>query len=101
MHDEGGCPVAVLSDERVEAELGQRSGWERREKSIVKSFGDRGGFVGSVGFVNAILEPAEEMDHHPDLAISWDTVTVTLSTHSEGGVTEKDLALADTIDTLA
>lgn len=101
MHDEGGSQMAVLSDEQINAELGQRGGWERHGTAIVKSFGDRGGFVGSVGFVNAILEPAEEMDHHPDLAISWDTVTVTLSTHSEGGVTEKDLALADTIDTLA
>ncbi len=93
--------MAVLTDEQVDAELSARSGWERQGATIVKRFPDRGGFVGSVGFVNAILEPAEEMDHHPDLAISWDTVTVTLATHSEGGVTEKDLALADIIDTLA
>ena len=43
---------------------------------------------------------AEDMGHHPDLAISWDTVTVTLSTHSEGGLTDSDFELAGKIDGL-
>ena len=93
--------MAVLTDEQVDAELAQRTGWVREGASIVRRFPGRGGFVGSIALVNAIVEPAEEMDHHPDLEISWDTVTVTLSTHSQGGVTEKDLELADTIDALA
>ena len=61
----------------------------------------RGDFVGSVKFVDALAAPAEAMGHHPDLAISWDTVTVTISTHSEGGLTAADFELAAKIDALA
>jgi 4a-hydroxytetrahydrobiopterin dehydratase len=53
-----------------------------------------------VNFVDSIVEPAEGMNHHPDVEISWDTVTVRLSTHSEGGLTEADFELAATIDDL-
>ena len=59
---------------------------------------DRGDFVGSVEFVDAIVEPAEDMGHHPDLEISWDTVKVTITTHSEGGLTDADFELAGRID---
>lgn len=75
-------------------------GWERNGEAIEKSF-RRGDFVGSVEFVSSLVEPAEAMNHHPDLAISWDTVTVTLSTHSEGGLTANDFELAEKIDALA
>ena len=75
-------------------------GWERNGEAIEKSF-KRGDFVGSVAFVSSLVEPAEAMNHHPDLAISWDTVTVTLSTHSEGGLTANDFELAEKIDALA
>jgi 4a-hydroxytetrahydrobiopterin dehydratase len=51
--------------------------------------------------VNAITPEAEEMNHHPDLEISWKTVTVTITTHSEGGLTEGDFELAGRIDALA
>ena len=56
---------------------------------------------GSVDFVNRITPPAEEMNHHPDVAISWNKVDLTLSTHSEGGLTENDFELATRIDSLA
>ena len=52
-------------------------------------------------FVNAIAVAANDQDHHPDLTISWNDVTVTLSSHDAGGVTERDLRLAATIDRLA
>jgi len=52
-------------------------------------------------FVNRITGAAEAADHHPDLAISWNRVTVSLSTHSQGGITEKDVALAASVDALA
>jgi 4a-hydroxytetrahydrobiopterin dehydratase len=58
-------------------------------------------FVGSVDFVNRITPIAEEMNHHPDLAISWNKVNVSLSTHSEGGITENDFELAAKIDSVA
>ena len=68
--------------------------------AIAKSVGC-GDFVGSVKFVESLVGPAEEMGHHPDLEISWDTVTVTISTHSEGGLTAADFELAGKIDALA
>ncbi len=58
-------------------------------------------FASSIAFVNRVAEVADAADHHPDLAISWDTVTVRLVTHSEGGITGKDAAMARTIDGLA
>ena len=74
-------------------------GWSRDGQAITKEF-DRGDFMGSVGLVNEIAPVAEEMGHHPDLAISWDTVTVTITTHSEGGLTASDFDLARQIDEL-
>jgi len=92
--------MAKLSDSEVEGRLSEHPGWERSGAAIRKSF-KRGDFVGSVNFVDSLVGPAEEMGHHPDLEISWDTVTVSLSTHSEGGVTAADFALAAKIDALA
>jgi 4a-hydroxytetrahydrobiopterin dehydratase len=92
--------VTLLGNEEIEAKLAGLSGWERRGEAIVKAFG-RGDFVGSVRFVDSLVAPAEELGHHPDLEISWDTVTVTISTHSEGGLTSADFELAARIDSLA
>lgn len=92
--------MALLSDAEIEEKLSGLSGWERQGAAIAKRFG-RGDFVGSVRFVERLVEPAEAMNHHPDLAISWDTVTVTISTHSEGGLTAADFELAAKIDALA
>jgi 4a-hydroxytetrahydrobiopterin dehydratase len=94
------CGVALLSDIEVEKRLAGLLGWERSGSAIVKTF-KRGDFVGSVEFVSRLVEPAEGMNHHPDLAISWDEVAVTLSTHSEGGLTAADFELAEKIDALA
>ena len=92
--------MAPLGDSEIEARLAEHPGWERAGDAIVKSF-KRSDFVGSVNFVNSLVAPAEAMNHHPDLEISWDTVTVSLSTHSEGGVTAADFELAAKIDALA
>jgi 4a-hydroxytetrahydrobiopterin dehydratase len=92
--------MAPLGDSEIEARLAEHPGWEREGAAIRKSF-KRGDFVGSVNFVQSLVEPAEGMNHHPDLEISWDTVTVSLSTHSDGGVTTADFELAAKIDALA
>jgi 4a-hydroxytetrahydrobiopterin dehydratase len=92
--------VALLGDAEIEERLAGLAGWEREGDAITRSF-KQDDFVGSVRFVDALVEPAEEMGHHPDLAISWDTVTVTISTHSEGGLTAADFELAQKIDALA
>lgn len=92
--------MALLSDTEVEAKLAELSGWERSGDAIAKEF-ERGDFVGSVAFVDSLVAPAEGMNHHPDLEISWATVKVILSTHSEGGLTAADFELAAKIDALA
>lgn len=92
--------MTLLSDGEIEARLAELDGWERAGEAIAKTF-ERGDFVGSVRFVGSIVEPAEAMGHHPDLEISWDKVTVTISTHSEGGLTGNDFELAAKIDALA
>jgi 4a-hydroxytetrahydrobiopterin dehydratase len=92
--------MALLSDSEIEAKLAELPGWERAGDAIAKEL-DRGDFVGSVKFVSALVEPAEAMNHHPDLEISWATVKVTISTHSESGLTAADFELAAKIDALA
>jgi 4a-hydroxytetrahydrobiopterin dehydratase len=92
--------MALLSDEDVKERLKELDGWSQRGEYIVKSF-DRGDFVGSVKFVDSLVEPAEEMNHHPDIAISWSQVEVAISTHSEGGLTENDFELAKKVEELA
>ncbi len=89
-----------MGNSEIETRLSEHPGWERDGDAIRKSF-KRGDFVGSVNFAQSVVGPAEEMNHHPDLEISWDTVTVSLSTHSEGGVTAADFELAAKIDALA
>ncbi|MEA2412503.1 MAG: 4a-hydroxytetrahydrobiopterin dehydratase [Thermoleophilaceae bacterium] len=91
--------MALLSDDDIQARLDELPGWRREGDSIARElkFED---FQGSVDFVNRITPPAEEMNHHPDIAISWNEVTLTLSTHSEGGLTQSDFELATRIDSL-
>ena len=69
-------------------------GWEREGDALTREF-ELANFVGSVDFVNRLTPVAEEMNHHPDLSISWNKVKVSLSTHSEGGITENDFELAN------
>ena len=92
--------MTLSSEAEIEQRLAGLSGWERSDEAIRKSF-KRDDFVGSVRFVSSLVEPAEAMNHHPDVSISWDTVTVTISTHSEGGLTAADFELAEKIDALA
>lgn len=91
--------MARLSDGDIDERLAGLEGWERSGDAIVKRF-DNGDFKGSVDFVNRLTPQAEEMNHHPDLEISWKTVTVTITTHSEGGITDNDFELARRIDAL-
>jgi len=92
--------MARLNDAEIDERLTGLDGWERSGDAIVKEF-DNGDFKGSVDFVNRLTPEAEEMGHHPDLAISWNEVTVTISTHSEGGLTANDFDLARRIEQVA
>ncbi len=89
-----------MSDDENNDRLSKLGGWEREGDALERQF-EFANFVGSVDFVNRITPVAEEMNHHPDLSISWNKVTVSLSTHSEGGITENDFELATKIDSLA
>jgi 4a-hydroxytetrahydrobiopterin dehydratase len=85
-----------LDDDSVRAGLAGL-GWERHGDALVKVV-TKGDFAQAMAFVNAVAELAEAANHHPDIAISWNKVTLTLSTHDAGGITQKDLDLARQID---
>ncbi len=89
----------LLDDEQISERLSGLQGWDRDGEVITKTF-ENGDFVGSVEFVKRVVEPAEEMGHHPDLELSWDKVTVSITNHSAGGLTEADFELAGRIDAL-
>jgi 4a-hydroxytetrahydrobiopterin dehydratase len=92
--------MAVLDDDEIDRRLAELQGWERDGDAIKRRF-KFDDFQASVDFVNRITPAAEDMNHHPDLAISWNTVDCTLSTHSQGGLTEADFDLARQINDLA
>ncbi|HYI99791.1 MAG TPA: 4a-hydroxytetrahydrobiopterin dehydratase [Thermoleophilaceae bacterium] len=92
--------MALLEQDEIERRLAGLDGWSQSGDAIAKDF-ERGDFAGSIALVNEIAPVADELNHHPDLAISWDTVTVTITTHSQGGLTEADFELAGRIEALA
>jgi 4a-hydroxytetrahydrobiopterin dehydratase len=89
-----------LSHAEIAERLRERPGWHHRGNAIERTI-DCGDFNGSLRFVNEVATEANAMDHHPDIAISWNTVTFTLCTHDAGGLTDRDFALAKRIDELA
>jgi 4a-hydroxytetrahydrobiopterin dehydratase len=82
--------MALLSDADVIAALRDLPGWTRAGEGIRKQF-TFGSFPEAVAFVNRLVPDAEAADHHPDLTINYRRVTVEYSTHSEGGITRKDI----------
>jgi 4a-hydroxytetrahydrobiopterin dehydratase len=91
--------MGLLSDEEISRELASLPQWSRQGDSI-QSVAKRGSFAGAMLYAGAVAFLAETANHHPDILIQWDTVTLTLSTHSAGGITDKDLALANQITAL-
>jgi 4a-hydroxytetrahydrobiopterin dehydratase len=90
----------VLSEAEVDAAVTERGlGWEQVDGMLVK-VARRGDFAGALDYVNRVGALAEAADHHPDIDLRWDTVTLRLVTHSDGGITTKDVALAADIDRL-
>jgi 4a-hydroxytetrahydrobiopterin dehydratase len=92
------CPsrrsvMAKLTDDDVQKGLATLPGWDRQGDEIVKEF-EFDGFGDAVAFVVGLAFKAEKANHHPDLDVRYNRVRVALSTHSEGGITAKDLALA-------
>ena len=89
--------MPLLNDTQISENLSGLEGWERSGNEIVKSYKLKD-FIASIGFVNKIAILAEKADHHPDILIQYSSVKITLSTHSEGGITEKDFNLAAEIE---
>jgi 4a-hydroxytetrahydrobiopterin dehydratase len=91
--------MALVSDSEIEAFVEGHPDWAHNGDALsrIYEFAD---FNESMGFVTRVALTAEKADHHPDIDIRWNKVTLTLSTHSEGGVTPKDLDLADRCDGL-
>lgn len=86
-----------LSDIAIQRELGNLPGWSRRGDVITKTYQFRT-FLSGIDFVVAVAKAAEAADHHPDLDIRYTKITASLSTHSAGGITQKDLDLAKQMD---
>ena len=91
--------MPLLSNDQIVKELQSLSGWKLAGKEIRKTF-EHKDFVRAMGFVNSVALLAEKADHHPDIDIRWNKVTLTLSTHSAGGLTEKDFNLVKEIEKL-
>ena len=91
--------MAKLSEAEVVQQMARASGWQREGDEIRRQF-TFGDFVGSMGFVNQVALLAEKADHHPDITINWNKVTLALSTHDEGGLTTKDFDLAEKFNAL-
>lgn len=86
----------LLSAQEIQDRISQLDGWELSGKQIqhTRTFKD---FVAAINFVNRLVEPAEAAGHHPDIAISYDKVTIALTSHDAGGLTENDFSMANTI----
>ena len=90
----------VLTEEAITAELATVPGWAHVGGSITRTV-QRADFRAAMLYVGAVAYLAEEANHHPDILVQWNKVTLTLSTHSAGGLTSNDFALARAIDALS
>jgi len=91
--------VALLSDEEITAALAGLPGWARSGEAITTAV-ELADFRAAILYTGAVAYLAEAANHHPDILIQWNRVTLTLSTHSAGGLTRNDMALAGRINAL-
>ncbi len=87
----------LLDDEEIEQRLDELGDWEREEAEIHKVY-EFDDFASAIKFVNDVAKMADRYDHHPDMLINYNKVKLTLSTHSEGGLTAIDFDLANDIE---
>ena len=91
--------MAKLPPDEIKNRLASLSGWQLADDAIKKQF-KLSDFRSAMDFVNRVADAADAIDHHPDIMINYTRVTMSLSTHSAGGITEKDFTLAQKIDSL-
>lgn len=89
--------MAKLAPKTIQAKLQKLAGWSLQGEAISKQY-SWPSFPEAMRFVNRVADLAEEADHHPDILINYRRVTLSLATHSAGGITQKDLDLAEKID---
>lgn len=89
--------MTVLSDEQVADAVANLDGWEHTGGALRRA-ATFPAFLDGIDAVRTVADLAERADHHPDIDIRWRTVTFTLVTHSAGGITDKDVALAGQIN---
>jgi 4a-hydroxytetrahydrobiopterin dehydratase len=89
--------MAAMDDQQISQALESLRHWRRDGDSITRAV-EAPTFLEGIDLVATVARAAEAADHHPDIDIRWRTVTFTLSTHSEGGLTDRDFALAQQID---
>ncbi len=89
--------MAKLSPDQITDQLKALPGWDRKGEAITKQYTFKE-FMGGIRFINRIAEIAEQMDHHPDMTVNYRRVTFSLSTHDQGGITDKDIKLAAAIE---
>jgi 4a-hydroxytetrahydrobiopterin dehydratase len=90
----------VLSDTEIQQALNTLSGWKRNGVAIERGF-QFPSFVQAMEFVNQIAEAAEAVNHHPDILINYNKVKLTLVSHDSGGVTQRDIKMANRINEMA
>jgi 4a-hydroxytetrahydrobiopterin dehydratase len=91
--------MAILTEDQIAAELAETPGWDLAGAEITRTV-TRADFRDALLFLGAVAYLAERANHHPDVGISWNRVTLTLSTHSAGGLTSADFTLARQISAL-
>ena len=89
--------MPALTTKQVSLHLKAVANWSKRAQTILRTFKFEG-FLNSIDFVNRIARKAQKINHHPDIDIRFNKVTLTLTTHDEGGITEKDFSLARQCD---
>ena len=89
--------MAKLSSTQVKAALRDLPQWQKRGSAIVRTF-EFEDFAEAMKFVNRAAKAAEKANHHPDIDIRWNKVTLSLTTHDEGGLTENDFQMAQKLD---
>ena len=91
--------MAVLSEPEVQQALARLPGWQRAGIAIQRTF-EFPDFVAAIEFVNRVAEAAEQANHHPDIDIRYNKVVLTLVSHDSGGVTHRDVSMAERINLL-
>ncbi|MCC0177734.1 4a-hydroxytetrahydrobiopterin dehydratase [Waterburya agarophytonicola K14] len=89
-----------LTQTEIDSKITAIPQWQQKDRTLTRTFKFKN-FVKAIAFVNQLVEPAEAAGHHPDIEISYNKVTISLTTHESGGITQMDFDLAQTISQLA